>query len=469
MKMGDISEEYLIGLANLAFVELEKSVARIKACNDRSTLLLTERLPSRWVVLVEILRAVQAMRSMTQLSADELEPFHVCQLIAGIRSLGRYEELGSECMEMFEEALTLHANEDKSPVDEKVLPTIEGSYGEAFSQLMQNLGSEVPLTVRTLNEATVKTLNMVHDSLLSMQQLVQQIFVEGQTLLEPYHVNEENLSVAIMVGYRKYVKQNHRRIEKLLRQQIGPFRPHRTSPLTPEAWEALSNAEDAAVDAAIRGLAPESEEFAFLGGNEKADMLENRALLECIRQNSNDEELFNFKECIEDHGLLHCLTEKNLFVFYERVHRHNIIQIGMFPQLKNDYDDFLRRKASVENAEGEPEESRWLRRLLSPADVYLTEGHTADWLTETVSRAFASEHRSMLTADLSKRGREKVACMILGRLAEGGVYQAKTDSVLAKALGVDSLQPETVARYINFGRHNDEKLSYIDWFGEQCR
>lgn len=86
MKMENINEVDLIGLANFAFADLEKSVARIKACNDRSTLLLTECLPSKWVVLVEILKAVQGMRSMTQLSADELEPLHVCQLIAGRRS-----------------------------------------------------------------------------------------------------------------------------------------------------------------------------------------------------------------------------------------------------------------------------------------------------------------------------------------------------------------------------------------------
>lgn len=110
---------------------------------------------------------------------------------------------------------------------------------------------------------------------------------------------------------------------------------------------------------------------------------------------------------------------------------------------------------------------RWLKQMLSRANVYLNMGYDGDWINRKIEEALASECSVELDKDIqNKRRQNKVVCMILGQLAEHGVYQTKTDKIMAKQMRIDGVKPETVAKYINVGRHNEENLDYVEWFGE---
>lgn len=451
-----------------AFDQVERAVERVRTSTERSLTLLTSRLTQRWSTLVVLIKSMQVQAEARTVATDEVVPEDVMQVLAGRRFLARYMELARASVGLYDEALALFDEEEAGwlPFSDKMLEVAEGQFGEAFGKMSLEMGHHEALTVGYINELADEATAGLYDTLLHLRALLVMVYYDGYEALKPYAVSQKDLLAAIIAGFRSYVVAHGRRIEKQLRHQTNEFRPRKTSPVTPEVWEELSVADDEAVDAATNGVLVESDRWSFITKAEKRRMVDNSKLLERIMLNSIDEEVFNFKDGIEINDLLDDLTAENLEYFYERVHRRNLMQVGMFPHLKEEYEEFLcPTSREADGAEGESEACRWLRETLSKADLYLADDYTAAWLTETVSAAFAAECGAALTADAqNKRKRVKVACMVLGALAEAGVYQPKTDLVLAETLGIAGVKAATVARYINVGRHNEERLEYVDWF-----
>lgn len=126
-------------------------------------------------------------------------------------------------------------------------------------------------------------------------------------------------------------------------------------------------------------------------------------------------------------------------------------------EIAEDGSDFVKEMPSC----------RWLKQMLSRANIYLSEGYDGNWIDRKIEEMLSAGCSVELDKDVQNKRRQiKVVCMILGQLAEHGVYQAKTDKILAKQMRIDGVKPETVAKYINVGRHNEEKLGYVDWLGE---
>lgn len=450
-----------------AFEQVERAVERVRTSTDRSMALLTSRLTQRWATLVVLIKAMQAESEPRTVATDEVMPEDVKEVMEGRRFLARYMETARASVALYDEVLALLDEEESwLPFGEKMLQVAESQFGEAFGKLSLEMGHQEALTVGYINTLADDATAGLHDTLLHLRALLVLVYYDGYEALKPYAVSLKDLLAAIIAGFRSYVAVHGKRIEKQLRHQTNEFRPRKTLPMTPEVWEELSVADDEAVDAATNGVLAESDGWKFITKAEKRRMEDNRKLLERIMLNSIDEEVFNFKDAIEINDLLDDLTAENLEYFYERVHRRNLLQVGMFPHMKEEYEEFLcPTSREADGAEGESEASRWLREMLSKADLYLADDYKAAWLTETVSAAFAAECGDALAADVqNKRRRVKVACMVLGALAEAGVYMPKTDLVLAETLGIADVKAATVARYINVGRHNEERLKYVEWF-----
>ena len=321
---------------------LEQAVERIVQSRDHTMMLLTQGLPDLWTAVVMMLKATHGTGKMVSVEATEVEPEQVQMVLDGRRFLVRYMELCNRCLEVFDEALVLHERPMQKPMGKAMDNVIEGLYGETFRQMTLEVGNQVALNISDVKSQTEDALSWLHDSLLYTRMLVETIIRDGHEVLKPFEVTNKDMLSAIITGFRKYVTKHHRRIEKQLRHQTNLFRPKRTSPLTPEVWGALYEVEEKAIDAAISEVLVGCAEFAFIDSREKLTMQENRELLARIMLNCIDEELFNFKDGMEVNDLLTDLTGENLPYFYERVHRRNLIQIGMFPHLKEEYEEFLK-------------------------------------------------------------------------------------------------------------------------------
>lgn len=325
-----------------AMQTLELTVEQIRQSNDRCVMLLSCGLPSLWAAVVTMLKATHSIDMTRSVEACDVEPEQVQYVLDGKRFLMRYMELCNKCMELYDDALMLHNTIGENKIESAMAETMEAEYGEGFKARTLEMGNSVPVSIADVREQKTDALMLMHDALLYDHQLVQQIIMNGHEILRPFDVANKDLLMALITGFRKYVAKNHRRIEKLLKHQTNPFRPKRTSPLTPEVWGELYVVEEKAIDAAISEVLVGNEEFGYIDGTEQLQMQENRELLARIMLNCNDEEVFNFKDAIEMNDLLTDLTGENLPYFYERVHRRNLIQIGMFPQLKEEYDEFLK-------------------------------------------------------------------------------------------------------------------------------
>lgn len=345
-KNTNIEEQFAEEVSEVALMAslgtLEQTVERIVQSSDRTMMLLTQGLPDLWTTVVVMLKTTHDKGKMISVEATELEPEQVQMALNGRCFLMRYMELCNCCLQLFDDALMFHERLMQKPLGNSMESVIEKQYGETFQQLTLEMGNQVALNIADVQNQTEDALNWLHDSLLYTRMLVETVIRDGHEVLKPFEVTNKDLLSAIITGFRKFVAKHHRRIEKQLKHQTNPFRPKRTSPLTPEVWGALYEVEEKAIDAAISEVLVGNTEFAFIDGREKLTMQENRELLDRIMLNCIDEELFNFKDGIEVNDLLIDLTGENLLYFYERVHRRNLIQIGMFPQLKEEYEEFLK-------------------------------------------------------------------------------------------------------------------------------
>ena len=334
----DVTEAELMA----ALKSLEQAIERVAQSRDRTMMLLNQRLPDLWTAVVMMLKTTHGTSKMVSVDTTEVEPEQVQMALDGRRFLVRYMELCNRCMELYDEALMLHERPVPKLMNSTMDDIIEELYGETFRQKTLEMGNQVALNISDVKSQTEDAMNWLYDSLLYTRMLMETVIRDGHEVLKPFEVTNRDLLSAIITGFRKYVTKHHRRIERQIRHQTNPFRPKRTSPLTPEVWGALYEVEEKAIDAAISEVLVGSTEFAFIDSKEKLTMQENRELLARIMLNCIDEELFNFKDGIEVNDLLTDLTGDNLPYFYERVHRRNLIQIGMFPHLKEEYEEFLK-------------------------------------------------------------------------------------------------------------------------------
>lgn len=335
---GAFTESMMFTLMNA----LQESMERIEGGRDKAMMLLAGHLPEQWAAAVTMMKTLYAPEALQQVEPSDVSIEEVRHIIAGKSFRQTFMVMGDRCLDMFDEALKLSREMACKPKFASLLPVMAERYGEAFGKDSLALGHEVPLTVDVAVDQVGECLSLVHDALLHMRLLLCQVLQDGDQVTKPFEVTCKELVTVIISGFRKYVAKHHRRIEKLLRHHSNSFRPRRTSPLTPEVWGELYDAEERATEAADAEVLMESEGFGYLDGHERMMMQQHHALLSRIQLNCIDEEIYNFKDAIECNDLLEDLSDGNLDYFYERVHRRNLIQIGMFPHLKEEYEEFLK-------------------------------------------------------------------------------------------------------------------------------
>lgn len=191
--------------------------------------------------------------------------------------------------------------------------------------------------------------------------LMKAAYDEACEVLDEVKVEGQELLGSLLAGFRCFVAEHHKCLYNKVMNDTKTFRMKRSNKMTVDDWERFCEAEEVICERAYREELVDDEEMEYISDEEKVLLEMHRELLHCITESEVDGEVFNFKVCIDSQHLLDHLLESNLDFFYERVHRRNLIQVGMNPDMQADYDHFLetwhREEKEEEKVEAKQEAS----------------------------------------------------------------------------------------------------------------
>lgn len=321
--------------------ELQACVEHAGRCMDRSGMLLKEDLPLKWARMVKCIRQL-GMEDVAGATDGRDSMARAREMLQMQRFMSEYILLGANCIGALTNASQAYYTAEDRGYENVELREMRDRHEESFGEWVEEMGMEVRWDVTDAVCRAGYVCHQMYLALVCQCRLVEQIYEEGLAELQCLQASRKDMLACLISGFRGYVAREHRRIEKQLHHETSRFRTCRTAKMTRDAWGRLSDAEDDAVQAAWEErLYDDETDFDYIPEDVRQLMEEERHLLKCIADNSVDEEEFNFKDAILNNGLLTVLTEHNLDYFYERVHRRNLIQQGMFPDMEERYDAFL--------------------------------------------------------------------------------------------------------------------------------
>lgn len=173
-------------------------------------------------------------------------------------------------------------------------------------------------------------------------------------LLEDVIPSDREIQDDVEIAFNEYCKKFRNDAMRKLKQEVQQYKPYRGAQLTTEVWGEALRAEDDVLDLAIKGggalVQSTDKRFEYYGEDMRQLMENNYNLLQKIKDVSLDEQLFDLKYAAEPHiNLYDKLTAENLDIFLDLILRRNLIQCEMYPNLKDEFETWLRQVLTEEN------------------------------------------------------------------------------------------------------------------------
>ena len=179
------------------------------------------------------------------------------------------------------------------------------------------------------------------DTLISLISIVRYY---PKTINAFYMPSQEEIINALEAELCKYAKEKGMTVERDLQKTAQLLKPSRNEMLNSIIWGNVMKEEDDLYDLAISNQLEDNKEkrFEFVNEEQRKRLTDNALLLEKIKSNAFDGELFDIRLSVENNNLHSSLNADNLDLFYELILRRNIIQREMFPdKMKDEYDKWV--------------------------------------------------------------------------------------------------------------------------------
>ncbi|MBR5069023.1 MAG: hypothetical protein IKX25_06445 [Bacteroidales bacterium] len=155
--------------------------------------------------------------------------------------------------------------------------------------------------------------------------------------------SNEEFKVFILENYRRYAASSCNGLKHSLEKYAKKLKANRLEPLSRIHWAKLADLDDE-IDKKIA----DGEEVDYNACRDYYESSElrqfkwSKELLTLLRKYSNPEELFDwnmlFRNCF---NLSRVLNENNVYFFFNRVHRENLIKCELYDGLAEQYHQFL--------------------------------------------------------------------------------------------------------------------------------
>ena len=331
-------------------------------------------------------------------------------------------------------------------------------------------GKNVPIDLYIFSsdksdEDYYRSLEGIYHLLKNIHHLMCVVCSYPDYLISGYKPNQEEIIIAIENGLRQYAKEIGKRVESDLKRTAQYLKPYRNASLDSHIWGLVMQAEDELFEIAKSGKFCENDEKHLESiSASKEQLIDNYNLLDKIKINCVDEELFDIRYSVENHRLLQWLNADNLDLFYELVLRRNIIHREMFPKkLRAKYEEWLNQPENEQQQEDDEGVglSDVRQSKLNEIIGILQRGKwklpaTADNIELLLNTVFGKDTSLFEEGDIDK-------CEKMWALVEGGKGKDRKVIVSAKLAGfigrVENLMNNDGPKSISddlFGKNNNQ-------------
>ena len=205
-----------------------------------------------------------------------------------------------------------------------------------------------------LNSSSLDTRYSVFKTLSKVFDFYSTLMDSGLIILMELNPSIDDFSKAIDDDLREWTFSFGESIFTDMKEDLNRhFKEYRTAPYTPELWGRLLEADEDALNMAKRQELATCDDVRqeHWGEDMKTQMDENGKLMQLIYSSCRTDELFDLRKVFDIQQFISLLTPDNLSVFYDIIVRRNLIQCEMFPELKEQHEEWLN------NNEEQPEEN----------------------------------------------------------------------------------------------------------------
>ena len=203
-----------------------------------------------------------------------------------------------------------------------------------------------------LNSSSLDTRYSVFKTLSKVFDFLSELLDNGLIILMELNPSIDDFAKAIDDDLREWTFSFGESILKGMKEELNRhFKEYRTAPYTPELWGQLLDADEDALNMAKRQATCDDVKQEHWGEDMKTQMDENSNLMQLIYSSCRTDELFDMRKVVDIQRFISLLTPDNLSVFYDIIVRRNLIQCEMFPELKEQHEEWLN------NANEQPEEN----------------------------------------------------------------------------------------------------------------
>lgn len=230
---------------------------------------------------------------------------------------------------------------------------MDALYDDKYEDDLENV-EDIIQYLSELNNNSRKARSAVHSVLSDIFKVLLAIMNRGEQKVFDLNPSVEDFTKAIDDDLRGWTFSFGRGMFKEMKEDLNRYyKAHRTDNNTPELWSEMLDADEKALLMAKRQeLAKcDDDKQEHWGEDMKRQMDENGQLMQQIYSSCRTEELFEFGKVDNVYVFIALLTPDNLSMFYDIIIRRSLIQCEMFPELKEQHEEWLNKSSEQEGNE----------------------------------------------------------------------------------------------------------------------
>lgn len=207
--------------------------------------------------------------------------------------------------------------------------------GEIDSSFLTN-------TINSSNDLKKRIIEEVSNIMYLAESLRMDVFKKIDYIGEELMTDDE-LKEFILQEFCRFATDENYDFERKLRNSVLKLKTNRLEALSRIHWARLADLDDELVRKIINGEKIDNDAYSDLyDDSDLAELKRNKEILSELRKIASPEGLFDWNALFERHYSMHpFLNGDNVYFFFARVHRENLIKCELYDGLAEQYHQFL--------------------------------------------------------------------------------------------------------------------------------
>ena len=207
--------------------------------------------------------------------------------------------------------------------------------GEIESSILSN-------TIKSSNDLKKRIIEEVSNIMYLAESLRMDVFKKIDYIGEEL-MTEEELKEFILQEFCRFATDENYDFERKLRNSVLKLKTNRLEALSRIHWARLADLDDELVRKIINGEKFDNDAYSDLyDDSDLAELKRNKEILSELREIASPEGLFDWDVLFEQHYSMYpFLNVDNIYFFFNRVHRENLIKCELYDGLAEQYHQFL--------------------------------------------------------------------------------------------------------------------------------